>query len=64
MKVIESNLINPKPRGQHQKRVKRALISTFFKPYTTTHKISDNVYAWFTCGQIQVYQNKVLVRNI
>ncbi len=61
---MENNLTNPKAKGIHQKRVKKAIIDAFFPPYTTNLKISDTVRAWFTCGQVQIYENNVLIRNI
>jgi len=61
---IKSNLINPKPKGQHQKRVKKAICSMLFPAYTTTITIAKGRWAWNDKGNIQIILNNKLIRCI
>lgn len=48
--------INRKPKGQHQKRVKKAILETLFKGlYTSRYKMPNNSgFCHYDNGQINV----------
>jgi hypothetical protein len=47
---------NRKPKGQHQKRVKKALLESIFNGYKAYHNIGETGYAHYSCGNILVYK--------
>ena len=47
---------NRKKKGQHQKRVKKAIIETFFTGYKAYLNIGSTGFAHHSCGNILVYK--------
>jgi hypothetical protein len=41
----------------HGRRVKKAIIDTFFNGYTTRLTISPTRKAWYSCGNIFLFKN-------